>query len=124
MAQNASLNNLSLLLVAERDDVQGGMFREYFHNFPNVTVTKNPFEDLEVVDCLVIPTASSYCEKGNEITDYYMRCVRTRCNMVKGEKNVIFGANVWVQVLTVLPEDLLARFFAISTPSLWRHYTI
>ena len=74
------------MLVSERDDAQGGLVREYFHNFPNVTVTKNPFEDLELVDCLVIPCPSSYCEKGNEITDYYMRYVTAYLVTLQGYK--------------------------------------
>jgi len=81
------------MLVSERDDAQGGLFREYFHNFPNVTVTKNPFEDLEVVDCLVIPCPSSYCERGNEITDYYLNRIseRTREKITKTIQEDYFG---------------------------------
>lgn len=73
MSVATKLNDISILLVSERDDAQGGLFREYFHNFPNVSVTKNPFEDLETVDCLVIPVASSYCIRDNEIAEYYFR---------------------------------------------------
>lgn len=76
MASPAKLSDLSILLLSEKDDTQGGLFQEHFHNFPNASVTKNPFEDLETVDCLVIPCASSYCSRDNEIAEQYFRYVR------------------------------------------------
>ena len=93
MSRPSSLNDLSLLLVSERDDAQGGLFREYFHTFPNVSVTKSPFDELEVIDCLVIPCPSSYCERGNDITDYYMSRLpeRTRDKIMKHIQLELFG---------------------------------
>lgn len=68
------LNNLNILLVSENDDIQGIAFQEYFLNFSNVLVTKNLFEEYETIDCLVIPSPSSFfTQKENEVTDYYLR---------------------------------------------------
>jgi hypothetical protein len=67
------MNDLTLLLVSEKDDKQGGLFQEYFHSFPGAVVTKNPHEDYESIDCLVIPCPSSFGHwKGHEIAEYYM----------------------------------------------------
>lgn len=91
-----SLNDLNILLLAEKDDVQGAMFREHFHNFHNVNVIKTFDEDLDSIDCLAIPSASSYAHRGNEITDYYTRYEKGLLLVTSGLKTLavhqgIFG---------------------------------
>lgn len=70
------MNDLTILLVSEKDDKQGGLFQEFFHSFPGAVVTKNPHEDYATIDCLVIPCPSSFGHwKGHEIAEFYMSCV-------------------------------------------------
>eukprot|EP01122_Echinamoeba_exundans_P014271 TRINITY_DN6425_c0_g1_i1.p1 TRINITY_DN6425_c0_g1~~TRINITY_DN6425_c0_g1_i1.p1 ORF type:complete len:771 (+),score=146.46 TRINITY_DN6425_c0_g1_i1:137-2449(+) len=68
------MEKLRLVLVSEKDDKQGSLFQQYFHSFPNVSVTKNPFEDNESLDCLVVPCPSSFGHcKHHEIAEFYLK---------------------------------------------------
>lgn len=67
------VNNLSIILIADNDSVQGAIFQEYFHNYPSVSVTKNPFEELSVIDCLVLPCPSSFGYTGHSMIESYLK---------------------------------------------------
>jgi hypothetical protein len=68
------MEKLRLVLVSEKDDKQGSLFQQYFHSFPNVSVTKNPFDDNESLDCLVVPCPSSFGHcKHHEIAEFYLK---------------------------------------------------
>ncbi len=70
-----SVGDLNIYLLAENDSLQGSLFQESFHNFPNVTVTRNPFEDMDTIDCLVIPCSSSFGFNGQPLAEIYMKYV-------------------------------------------------
>jgi hypothetical protein len=65
------MQDVSLLLVAENDDLQGQLFEEYFQSFPNATTVKDPFEEFHSVDCLVLPCPSSFARSQSEIVERY-----------------------------------------------------
>lgn len=68
------MDRLRLLLVSEKDDKQGGLFEQYFHSFPNVSVVKNAFEDNDSIDCLVVPCPSSFGHtRASEVAEFYLK---------------------------------------------------
>jgi serine/threonine protein kinase len=65
------MQDVSILLVAGNDEVQGRIFEEYFRSFPNATTVKDPFEEYNSIDCLVLPCPSSFARSQSEIVEQY-----------------------------------------------------